>query len=103
MRRLTRFEWALWDKGILHVAGVDEAGLSPLAGPVSAAAAIIFLGHWEMEKRRKETRDWLRKREQQVKHRMNTPSIVPESEPDVVTEPEKNDHHSHRPSRAIPS
>jgi hypothetical protein len=45
-----------------------------------------------MEKRRKETRDWLRKREQQVK-RMNTPSIVPESEPDVVTEPERNDHH----------
>jgi ribonuclease HII len=29
----------LWDKGILHVAGVDEAGLSPLAGPASAAAS----------------------------------------------------------------
>jgi ribonuclease HII len=42
LRRLTRLEWALWDKGILHVAGVDEAGLSPLAGPVSAAA-VIFL------------------------------------------------------------
>jgi ribonuclease HII len=42
LRRLTRFQWALWDKGILHVAGVDEAGLSPLAGPVSAAA-VIFL------------------------------------------------------------
>ena len=39
MLRLTRFEWVLWDKGILHVAGVDEAGLSPLAGPVSAAAS----------------------------------------------------------------
>jgi hypothetical protein len=37
--RLTRFEWVLWDKGILHVAGVDEAGLSPLAGPASAAAS----------------------------------------------------------------
>jgi hypothetical protein len=48
--------------------------------------------HWEMEKRRKETRDWLRKREEQVK-RMKTPSIVPETEPDLVTEPEKNDHH----------
>jgi len=44
-----------------------------------------------MEKRRKETRDWLRKREQEVKRRMNTPSIVPE--PDVVSEREKNDHH----------
>ena len=39
MLRLTRFEWVLWDKGILHVAGVDEAGLSPLAGPASAAAS----------------------------------------------------------------
>ena len=35
----TRFEWVLWDKVILHVAGVDEAGLSPLAGPASAAAS----------------------------------------------------------------
>ena len=32
LRRLTRFERALWDKGILQVAGVDEAGMSPLAG-----------------------------------------------------------------------
>jgi hypothetical protein len=52
-----------------------------------------YTGHWEMEKRRKETRDWLRKREEQIKHRANTPSIVPESEPDVVSEREKNDHH----------
>ena len=50
-------------------------------------------GHWEMEKRRKETRNWLRKREQQVRDRMNTPSIVPESAPVVVTEPAKNDNH----------
>jgi hypothetical protein len=50
-------------------------------------------GHWEMEKRRKETRDWLREREQQVRDRMNTPSIVPESAPVVVTEPAKNDNH----------
>jgi hypothetical protein len=40
-----------------------------------------YTGHWEMEKRRKETRDWLREREQRVRDRMNTPSIVPESEP----------------------
>jgi ribonuclease HII len=44
LRRLTRFEWALWDKGILHVAGVDEAGMSPLAGPVSASAVIFLPG-----------------------------------------------------------
>jgi hypothetical protein len=46
-------------------------------------------GHWEAEKRRKETREWLRKREQQVRDRMNTPSIVP-AEPGMVSEPEKN-------------
>ena len=44
LRRLTRFERALWDKGILQVAGVDEAGMSPLAGPVSAAAVIFLPG-----------------------------------------------------------
>jgi hypothetical protein len=42
-----------------------------------------------MAKRRKATRDWLREREEQVRDRMNTPSIVPESEPVLVTEPEK--------------
>ena len=52
-----------------------------------------YTGHWEMEKRRKETRDWLRERERQVRDRMNAPSIVPESEPVVVTKPEKNDIH----------
>ena len=34
-------EEALWAKGHRHVAGVDEAGRGPLAGPVSAAAAIL--------------------------------------------------------------
>ena len=48
-----------------------------------------YTGHWEVEKRRKETREWLRKREEEVRDRMNTPSIVP-TEPDVVNEPEKN-------------
>jgi ribonuclease HII len=41
LRKLLRYECALWDSGVLHVAGVDEAGMSPLAGPV-AAAAVIF-------------------------------------------------------------
>ena len=44
LRRLTRFERVLWNKGILQVAGVDEAGISPLAGPVSAAAVIFLPG-----------------------------------------------------------
>lgn len=34
-------EEALWQCGIRHVAGVDEAGRGPLAGPV-VAAAVIF-------------------------------------------------------------
>ncbi len=49
-----------------------------------------YTGHWEMEKRRKETRDWLRERERQVRERMNAPSIVPESEPVALTETGKN-------------
>ena len=32
------FEQALWQQGILHVAGIDEAGRGALAGPVVAAA-----------------------------------------------------------------
>jgi ribonuclease HII len=46
-RRLTtmlQFERPLWDEGLVHVAGVDEAGMSPLAGPVSAGAVILPVG-----------------------------------------------------------
>ena len=35
------FERALWGRGTRRVAGVDEAGRGPLAGPVVAAAAIL--------------------------------------------------------------
>ena len=35
------FERTLWDTGILRVAGVDEAGRGPLAGPVVAAAVVL--------------------------------------------------------------
>jgi len=35
------FERALWGRGATRVAGVDEAGRGPLAGPVVAAAAIL--------------------------------------------------------------
>jgi ribonuclease HII len=43
-RRLTRlcaFEAPLWEKGITLVAGCDEVGMAPLAGPVIAAAVIL--------------------------------------------------------------
>jgi ribonuclease HII len=39
--RLLRRERALWSEGRLRVAGVDEAGVGPLAGPV-VAAAVVF-------------------------------------------------------------
>ena len=36
-----QFESALWEKNISDIAGIDEAGRGPLAGPV-VAAAVIF-------------------------------------------------------------
>jgi|SRR5579871_1011536 len=44
LRKLLQFESALWAGGVVHVAGVDEAGMSPLAGPVAAAAVIFAPG-----------------------------------------------------------
>jgi len=38
-------ERLLWSQGVTLVAGVDEAGRGPLAGPV-VAAAVIFPAHW---------------------------------------------------------
>ena len=36
-----RYERRLWKEGIEAVAGVDEAGVGPMAGPV-VAAAVVF-------------------------------------------------------------
>ena len=43
-RRLS-FEGELWRQGLSFVAGVDEAGCGPLAGPV-VAAAVVFPCSW---------------------------------------------------------
>jgi ribonuclease HII len=40
-----QFEQDLWAKGLTCVAGVDEAGCGPLAGPV-VAAAVVFPCSW---------------------------------------------------------
>jgi ribonuclease HII len=48
LRHLLRFESELWEQGHTHIAGVDEAGRGPLAGPVVAAAAILPKG-WRLE------------------------------------------------------
>ena len=44
LRTMLRYETALWQTGVAHIAGVDEAGMSPLAGPVAAAAVILAPG-----------------------------------------------------------
>ena len=41
LRHLLRYERELWARGVVHVAGVDEAGMAPLAGPVVAGACIL--------------------------------------------------------------
>jgi len=44
LKRLLGRERELWGAGIERVAGVDEAGVGPLAGPVVAAAVIFRRG-----------------------------------------------------------
>ena len=41
---LLRPERGLWSAGITHIAGVDEVGVGPLAGPVLAAAVVLPQG-----------------------------------------------------------
>ena len=41
LHNLLRFEIDLWEQGFQAVAGVDEAGMAPLAGPVVAGAVIL--------------------------------------------------------------
>ena len=40
------FEREYWKQGIEHVAGIDEAGRGPLAGPVVAAAVVFPREQW---------------------------------------------------------
>lgn len=41
LHTLLRFEIELWSQGYSLVAGIDEAGMAPLAGPVVAGAVIL--------------------------------------------------------------
>lgn len=41
LRNLLSYEIGFWSRGLSRVAGVDEAGRGPLAGPVVAAAVIL--------------------------------------------------------------
>lgn len=44
---MLNFERVLWRSGVESIAGVDEAGTGPLAGPV-VAAAVVFRPHTEL-------------------------------------------------------
>jgi ribonuclease HII len=41
LRNLLKYEGELWEQGLTLIAGVDEAGMAPLAGPVCAGAVIL--------------------------------------------------------------
>lgn len=41
LHNLLRFELELWGQGFNLIAGVDEAGMAPLAGPVVAGAVVL--------------------------------------------------------------
>jgi len=41
LRKLLRYEKELWEQGLESIAGVDEAGVGPLAGPVVSGAVIL--------------------------------------------------------------
>ena len=43
-KSMCEFENELYDRGFINIAGVDEAGRGPLAGPVVAAAVILKKG-----------------------------------------------------------
>jgi ribonuclease HII len=49
LHNLLRFEIDLWEQGFNFIAGVDEAGMAPLAGPV-VAAAVILPRHYKLRR-----------------------------------------------------
>jgi ribonuclease HII len=44
--RMTRIERSAYRQGYRRIAGLDEAGRGPLAGPVVAAAVVLPRGYW---------------------------------------------------------
>jgi ribonuclease HII len=44
LRHMLEFERKLWSQEVALIAGIDEAGMSPLAGPVAAAAVVLEPG-----------------------------------------------------------
>ncbi len=46
LEAMLHFERLLWRAGIERIAGVDEVGVGPMAGPVVAAAVVLRPGTW---------------------------------------------------------
>lgn len=46
LRKLLAAEWSWWERGLERIAGVDEVGRGPLAGPVLAAAVVLPRDCW---------------------------------------------------------
>ena len=44
LRKLLRYESALWATGVLRVAGVDEAGIEPACGPGGGGGRSLYTG-----------------------------------------------------------
>lgn len=73
--KMCHYEQSYYDKGLYHIAGVDEAGRGPLAGPVVAAAVILpkqfkLLGLNDSKQLNETTREYFYKviREQAVSY-----------------------------------
>ena len=43
LNKLKEYEKKLYDKGIKYIAGIDEAGRGPLAGPVVVGLSLIHI------------------------------------------------------------
>jgi len=70
LEQMWEFERALWLEGIQWIAGVDEAGRGPLAGPVVASAVILppdfdVTGLNDSKQLKSEERSWLKERIEQ--------------------------------------
>lgn len=45
LEKMWKYEYSCYEKGYIRVAGIDEAGRGPLAGPVVAAAVILDINN----------------------------------------------------------
>ena len=49
LQNMLNFERVLWSSGVRAVAGVDEVGVGPLAGPVGCISEAPCTGYWVTE------------------------------------------------------